>query len=259
MPDTATLQAAMAAALTARDVAAADVSDFAGDAARVRRRLGFYRGNVQANAAKALRNAYPVCAALVGDAFFDGLAQAYATREPSASGDLNEYGAGLGAFVAAFPPAAQLPYLADVAALEWHVHRAHYAADGAMLDVRDLAAADPERFGLLHAKLHPACALLASPWPVVRIWAMHQPDYAGEFAVDLEDGGERALVYRPRFRAEVMALDTAAFAFLEACARGATLDDATRQALDADGGFTLQSHLIDWVRERVIVAFADEA
>src|SRR5438105_1677644 len=152
MRDTAALQAAMAAALCATDVATAEVSVFEGEAARVRRRLGFYRGNVQANAARALRNAYPVCAALVGAQFFEALAHAFAAERPSQCGDLNDYGAEFGGFIAAFPPAAPLPYLADVAALEWQVHRSHYAADSAPLDLRELADIDPQRFAGLRVQ-----------------------------------------------------------------------------------------------------------
>src|SRR5437899_8989323 len=94
VPDLATLERAFAAMLTTRTIDDADLATFIGSAARARDRLALYRGNVQVNARKALANAYPICARLVGDEFFDGLAFEYAAREPSTSGDLNEYGAG---------------------------------------------------------------------------------------------------------------------------------------------------------------------
>ena len=52
-----------------------------------------------------------------------------ALRTTSASGGLNELGGHLADFLPAFAPARELPYLADVARLEWLVHKAHYAAD----------------------------------------------------------------------------------------------------------------------------------
>jgi hypothetical protein len=109
MPDLAALQEAFAAALTARDAATADVRVLRGSATRARRRLGFYRGNVQAGAYKALRNAYPVCERLLGESFFEGMAYAYATAHPSTGGDLNAYGAELPGFIRGFAPAASLP------------------------------------------------------------------------------------------------------------------------------------------------------
>src|SRR6266542_968985 len=78
MTDLATLERAFAATLVARMVGDADVSAFVGAPERVRARLGLYRGNVQANAVKALTNAYPVVAKLVGDDFMTGLARAFA-------------------------------------------------------------------------------------------------------------------------------------------------------------------------------------
>ena len=144
MSDTAALQAAFAQALAVRDVGTADVAMLRGAPRDVRRRLGFYRGNVQASAHKALRNAYPVCERLVGEHFFEGMAYAYAAVTPSTSGDLNEYGATLPTFMRTFAPAAALAYLPDVATLEWRVHRAHYAADRPPLDLRGLAALSPD-------------------------------------------------------------------------------------------------------------------
>ena len=42
-------------------------------------------------------------------------------------------------FLARFPPAASLAYIADVARLEWAVNRALHAPDAAPLDVARLA------------------------------------------------------------------------------------------------------------------------
>ena len=252
MPDTAALQAALAAALAARDAASADVGMLRGPAARARRRLGFYRGNVQASAHKALRNAFPVCERLVGEHFFEGMAYAYAAAHPSASGNLNDYGIDLPAFMRAFAPAASLPYLPDVAALEWRVHRAYYAADRPPLDLRELAALSPERYADLRVVLHPACALLSTATPAARIWAAHQPGSDGNFAVDADDGPDRALVHRPAYRVEVAVLDAAPYAFLLACETGESLDAATRAAQAHDHAFALEAHLAGWVRERVV-------
>jgi hypothetical protein len=252
MPDLASLQAAFAAALTARDSATADVRVLQGAPARSRRRLGFYRGNVQTSAYKALRSAYPVCERLVGESFFEGLAYAYAAAHPSTSGDLNAYGETLCAFIRGFAPAASLPYLADVAMLEWRVHRAHYAADRPPLDLRELSRLAPERFGELRAVLHPACSLVVTASPAASIWLAHQPGSDGRFAVDIEAGAERALVHRPAWRVEIAVLAAAPYAFLVACESGATLTVAVQEAQAHDAAFALDAHLAGWVRERVV-------
>jgi hypothetical protein len=254
MADLAALERAFADALVARNLDDAEVSAFEGAPARVRARLGLYRGNVQANAVRALANAYPVVAKLVGDEFMTGMARAFAAATPSTSGDLNEYGEGFADFIAAFPPAAELPYLPDVARLEWRVHRAHYAADAGPLDSTKLAATPPERVGELRLALHPACAIVQSKWPLARLWQIHQRDYDGAFEIDWSDGGGAVLVDRPHWRVRVSAIDAASAEFLSACRGGVALADAVDRGQRVHAAFSLETRLAAWVESRVIVA-----
>ncbi len=255
MPELAAAQARFGAALA--DDAHTDLAVplFLGEAARVRKRLAIYRGNVTANSARALAAAYPIIHKLVGDEFFVGLASAYGRAHPSVSGDLNELGAQLAEFLATFPPAQALPYLPDVARLEWLVHRAHYAADHAPLDpgrVHDIAQCDYPRLSLV---LHPAVSTLASTYPIYRIWEVHQDDYTGEVAVDLDSGSQRVAVFRPAYRVTVAMLSVGEMAFLAAIECGAQLTMATDAALAAEGSFDLGASLRRWVAANIIVDF----
>ena len=86
------------------------------------RRLQVYRNNLEASLGAALAAVYPVVARLVGDDCFRQIGRAYLARVPSRSGNLHEFGAALPEFLAAEPALAGLPYLGDVAALEWASH-----------------------------------------------------------------------------------------------------------------------------------------
>ena len=149
---------------------------------------------------------------------------------------------------------SQVPYLPDVARLEWSVHRAHYAADGAALEWSRLAETPESRFGDLMLRLHPACALVESRWPTTRIWRVHQPDGRDELAVDLDAGPDFALVHRPAFRVEVDSLDRASFTFLAQAAHDTRLAGAYDAARIVDPDFPLEARLAGWVRSRIIVA-----
>ena len=138
--------------------------------------------------------------------FFDAMAREYARRHPAASGDLNEYGERLAEFVAAFPHTQDLPYLPDVACMEWLAHRAYYAADSTAFDPARLAGVPPSRHVDLRPALAPACALLESDWPFARIWTVHQDDFEGNIEVDLDAGRDRVLIHRPVWRVQVLAL-----------------------------------------------------
>jgi hypothetical protein len=176
-------------------------------------------------------------------------------RFPSQSGDLNEYGEGFAEFLAGFAPTTELPYLAEVARLEWQVHRAHYAADAIAFDAARLAAIAPARQSQLRMRLHPACHIVHSTYPLARLWLIHQPDFVGPVDIDPAHGPTHSLVYRPGFRVKVCALAEAQSGFLEAAYAGANLQDALTAAQTSDPKFDLGGCLIEWVRSSIIVDF----
>jgi hypothetical protein len=247
------LQTEFATALTRPDGARVPPDVFAGPEDRTADLLGIYRGNSKANWSKALEGAYPVIRLLVGDEFFSGLVREYARAEPSSEGDLNRFGDRFADFLAGFPHARTLPYLPDVARLEWAVHRAFYAADAPRLDLAEVALLRDDQLATGRLRLAPACALVRSAYPVARIWEVHQPEYAAEMAVDLDGGGETAFVHRPAFRVAVDALRPADAAFLGMCEKGCPLTAALDAALSVDPDFALQALLVEWVRRGAIV------
>ncbi len=255
MRELATLQKQCAAGLDATVCEAHALELFAGETQRVRQGFGIYRGNTRANTAKALGAAYPVIEKIVGGEYFSGLVSAYHSRFPSVNGDLNEYGESLAAFLADFPPANEIPYLADVAHLEWRVHRAHYAADPEPFDPARLAAVSPEQQLQLRSLLHPACHILHSAYPIARIWEVHQDAFGGEFEVEMPGSPTHALVYRPRFKVEVAQLSDAEAAFLGAALDAQTLDMALAAAQLCNASFDLGRSLGEWIESSVVVDF----
>lgn len=207
--------------------------------------MAVYRANVFGNRAHALAAAYPIVRRIVGAEFFDDLVRRHARAHPSASGDLNEYGAHLADFVAAFPHTQDLPYLPDVARMEWLAHRAYYAQDPAPFSVAGLDESS-------RLQLTPPCALLASEWPLTRIWTAHQDDYEGAIDVDLRSGPDRILVHRPRWRALVRRLAPGDYRFLDCARRGRPLGEALEAALGAEPGFDPSLALARWIDAGVI-------
>jgi hypothetical protein len=253
MPDLATLQRLFGAAIEDREREADAVALISGEPEEARQRLAIYRRNITTNRDGALAAIYPIIYKLVGAQFFAGLARAYDSTHPSTSGDLNEFGRHLAEFLRTFVPARTLPYLPDVACLEWLAHKAHYARDHAPLDVGALAGFPEQTYAHLNVKLHSSVAVLTSAYPLFRIWQVHQDDYAGELAVDLDGGGEQVVVYRPRFRVTVGRLSAGEAAFLEALIRGALLGPALAAALNQDPGFDFAASLRTWTVENIVV------
>jgi len=252
MPSLHEAQARFAAALTDGKQSQAATRLFRGPGARTLARLAIYRGNVHGNRANALAGAYPIVKKIVGDEFFDAMAREYARAHRSSSGDLNEYGEYLPDFLAVFPHTADLPYLPDVARMEWLAHRAYFASDPAPFDFSALADLSADRCSALRPQLAGGCSLLESAWPLARIWTIHQDDYDGAFEIDLDAGPERVLIHRPAWRAQVYSLAPDDFRFLESALRGATLGEAFEAAAAVDVDFDLSRALTRWIDARVI-------
>ena len=205
-----------------------------------RRGLQSYQSHGLALAQRALGAAYPVIAQLVGDENFAAVAQHFWRQQPPTCGDMAQWGAGLANFLAVAPQLAAEPYLADVARVEWALHRASFAAD---------ALPDPASFACLSAQapatpsltLSPGVWLLASAFPVVSLIHAHllpaddQKSALAHAAALLECGrGENTLVWRDGFRAQVKCISAAEQTFLAALLAGESLAAALTKAGCAD-------------------------
>ena len=187
--------------------------------------MAVYRGNALAVRRDALAAAHPVVRRLVGDAFFAEAAARFARAHPSTSGDLHAYGGtAFASFLAAYAPARGLPYLAEVARLEWAVHECESAADGAALDHAALAALPAASLPGLRFLLHPAVRLVESEHPILAIWEANQAGRDG--TAQRDTGPDRVIVRREGFRVVPVLADAEAWTLLAAFARGMTLADA---------------------------------
>ena len=202
----------------------------------VGRRIEIYRANVLSNYTEALRQTYPVTERLVGEAYFRHVARRYAIEVPSRHGDLNRSGGSFAGFLTGCPGLAGLPYLPDVARLEWGIEESFHAADDIPLDLAGLADAMGEDLADIGLSLSPPCRLLASPYPVHRIWAANQPGRSGD-GVDLREGGCRLLLYRPQVEVQIEALSTGEYGLLSLLTEGVALRAALEQVLAVESDF----------------------
>jgi len=214
-----------------------------------------YRNNYRGNLHDTLAGAYPVIEQLVGKEFFRLLARRYIEQHPSRSGNLHHYGAEMANFVAAFEPAQGLPYLPDVAALEWACHRAYFADDAVSLDVARLAQVLPGQYPELILHLHPACHLVRSRYPVTAIWHAHQPGAPGDFHIDLNSGSCIALVSRKEDIVRVSELAQGDAAWLQGIQAGTSLGEATAATLECYADFDLQAALLHLLVQGVLTDF----
>lgn len=162
------------------------------------RRFDVYRNNVVAGLVEALGAAYPAVKTLVGDAFFDAAAGVFVRARPPKTPMMILYGDGFADWLAAFEPAATLPYLPDVARIERDRLEALHAADAASLTPEQVGAAvagrDEAAVLRLHLHPHPSARATRSAHPAGSIWRRASAQTADR--TRLAPGPEAALTVR---------------------------------------------------------------
>lgn len=149
--------------------------------------LNIYRNSLIGSLQKTLKETYPVCEKLVGNAFFLNMIDQYISFHKSSSFDLGKYGEHFSEFIATYTPANTLVYLSDVAKLEWAWHQ--------LFTVRDSEAFDLQKFTENVASLKEeiifalpyGSSLLTSPYPIHKIWEVNQNNFYGDQTVILEE------------------------------------------------------------------------
>jgi len=222
--------------------------------------LRAYRANAQAVAERSLAAAYPVLARLVGDEAMAALARDLWRIDKPVKGDLAWFGAGLAEWLAGIEAFAELPYLPDVARLEWIVHRAQMAADpsDAPPDLQPLAG-DPDA---LRVRFTPGSAAIASAWPVLRLWRAHQtnedaePDLAEVRAALAAREGDIAWIWRRGLRVDVAALSAGEHELHRRLLTGEALGPVLSATLGEHPDFSFEHWLTRALREGWLAGFA---
>ena len=197
------------------------------------RRFAVYRNNVAVGLSQALEARFSVTRRLVGEEFFRALLRAFIAAHKPADAVLIRYGAGFPAFLQAFPPARDLGFLPDVAALENAWVEAYHAAEAAPVALSALGEIAPERLETVRFVLHPAVRLLRFATPAASLWAAHQVEGAPAPPERWEP--EDALVTRPHAEVFVRTLPPGGYDLFAALRDGAMLGEAAAPVIAAGG------------------------
>lgn len=188
-------------------------------------RFAVYRNNVGVSLRDALAQTFPVVNALVGDEFFDAMAQVYVRSHLPKTPVLLYYGGDFADFIDGFSPAADVPYLADVARLERLWLDAYHARDVAPVDISIFERVPEADLDRVVFEAHPSLGVLCSDWPVYSIWQAHQGSAAADLSA-VEFVPEAVCVVRPHLEVQVSRLPAETALFTEAVLAGSPLGAA---------------------------------
>ncbi len=248
MPTLLELQDAMRAQLFA-PVPPADgggaVGHILGDGIAPASRLQVHHNHIRITLTDALAGIYSAVEAMVGIQFFRAAAHGFIAEGPPCDPVLYAYGDGFADFLAAFPSAASLPYLPDLARLEWAMHRSFHAADESALTAGALGAVPADALADLVLRPRADAGLVASDWPVDALWhATRAPESGALERIDLvAAGGAAILLLRQGYDVRMWHVPAGEWHWLAAFAAGQDMAGAAAAATAADPAFDLADAL----------------
>lgn len=219
-------------------------------------RLQIYQQNIYAGLNKALTSLYPAIKKIVGEDFFNAATYHYIQQHPSTVINLNQFGENFSAFIAKLAPAQSLPYLSELAQLEWGYHQTSLAPDAEPLALTQLATIPQARYDQIKFHLHPASQLFSFSYPIFRIWQLCQAAPDNKENIDLDAGGEFILLIRRQLTIEFELLSAAEFALLSAFVAGKTFVVACDAALEIDAQFDVANALQQSILRGLIVGYS---
>jgi hypothetical protein len=168
----------------------------------------------------ALRLTHATVDALVGEDYFDQVARHYVLEQPPRHASLDGYGETFARFLASLPSAQGLPYLSDVARLDWAIDRA-------------LRRSLTTRAFVLSAqaviRLPASLAVMALSYPAHTI-RESLDNVASLRAIDLKPSDRYVVSWRQHDTAAVLSIRPPAARFLSALLDGAAPDAAAARA-----------------------------
>lgn len=191
------------------------------------KRFNVYRNNVAVSLRAALAATFPVVKAVVGGDFFTAMVRAYVADRLPSSPVLIGYGCDFPDFIDTFEPAGQLPYLPDVARVEWSFNESYNAPDATPITIDALSALDLDALERVRFVLHPSLRIVRSQWPVFSIWHAHQRDDPAADLLGLAQArAECGFLVRPELEVRPMLLPAEGFQLIAALNHGETLTQA---------------------------------
>jgi hypothetical protein len=191
MADLLSLQQAMAGfVLTGEDKGAALGGSIRADGLPALGRMQIYRNNFLESLCASLMDIFPVATVFVGKEFMAQALKVFVQAAPPEAAVLHLYGRGFFDFLRQFEPAQSVPYVADLAALEWATHEL-MLVDDAVTPPPLEACLQAAAVGAL--RLAETVRVIESRFPIFDLWLAGTGQIPPE-EVDMDKGGEVILV-----------------------------------------------------------------
>jgi hypothetical protein len=190
-----------------------------------RRRLAVYTDGYPARMHEALREAFPALAHIVGARTFAEFVDRYCAAVDIPATNLNSIGEMLPEFLCNDIAAHELPFLPDLARLEWLVQQAFHATHAVPIDPAAMHPPAGRGWEDVCLDFQPGLGVVRSAWPVLDLWQARDTP-RGEIDINLTGRPQNVVVWRDGFEVRCDAVSDAEATVLHSLRNGMTLGQA---------------------------------
>jgi hypothetical protein len=169
-------------------------------------RLAVYTGGYAARIRESVLEAYPAISKILGVGSMASLLERYRPRVPNGWCNLNFVGRALPDFLDSDPIADELPFLPDLARLEWCVFECFHARLEEPIDLAFAADWDLDDWASARIGFQPGVALVSSAWPIHALRAAREGERS-EIDVALLGRPQSVWIFRQGFEVVTEPLD----------------------------------------------------
>lgn len=179
-------------------------------------RLTVYQESAQLGLLTTLSKTYPVVERLVGIECFYAMASRFCQQYQPKTSDLNQYGAEFSDYISNITELKELPFLKEVAQLEWLVQEVLLEKEPEKINFKALQQVSEAEQSKLRFQLSCTVRLMEANYPVSDIWKYHQPNITNFPGIDMMPSSYFILINRRQNQVFFKELDVATFKIFQA-------------------------------------------
>lgn len=181
-----------------------------------KQRLQIYRNNYYLSLIDCLQKTYITVIKIIGAECFTALAQQYIQHYPPTSGNVHNFGMHLAPLLVEHTLAQSLPYLYEVAQLDWAYHEIFHEIDCGLFDAMQLINITSHKYNEIIFKINPSAKLFSFNFPIFNIWQIcHREDKQHEI-INLAESGDKVLILKCQYEIFIDKLSNGEYAFINA-------------------------------------------
>ena len=218
-------------------------------------RLDIYAEGYFLRICEALKEDYPALLRLLGDEGFFQIVADYLKEYPSQFTNLADLGCALPEFLKSHDVSHDLPYVVDLAHLEWAVNQAIYSPDPQRLAAERVQQIELEQWPHIAFKLHPSFQLFSSIWNIDQFWRQECDEIELISGSESESRGHQYFALGVDGVVTVTSIGHAQATALELMSQGASLGEICERLQETNSNENdngVQSWFSDWIQGGLI-------